>query len=57
VTNQNLVLPTDYAAWLVSLKQRIAGTRQRAALVVSRQPVEAQLQKQQALRTPGDERA
>lgn len=35
----DLVLPPDYADWLAGLKQRIAGTRQRAALAANRELV------------------
>jgi predicted nuclease of restriction endonuclease-like (RecB) superfamily len=39
MTNHEPALPTDYAAWLAGLKQRIAGAQQRAALAVNRELV------------------
>ena len=34
-----LVLPADYADWLISLKRRIAGARQRAVLVANKEQI------------------
>jgi len=34
-----LVLPTDYADWLISLKRRIAGARQRAILAANEEQI------------------
>jgi len=34
-----LVLPADYAAWLISLKRRIASARQRAVLIANEEQI------------------
>jgi len=35
MTKIDLALPADYADWLASLKQRIAGAQQRATVAVN----------------------
>ncbi|MDP2834433.1 MAG: PDDEXK nuclease domain-containing protein [Pseudomonadota bacterium] len=40
MTRYSLVLPADYAAWLVELKSRIAGARQRIALAANAEQIQ-----------------
>jgi hypothetical protein len=39
VENSILSLPPDYGEWLVSLQQRIQGTRQRAVMAVNEEQI------------------
>ena len=39
MSKKNTLLPTDYMEWLVSIKQRIAGARQRIALAANEEQI------------------
>lgn len=38
MTSSKFIIPADYAHWLSSLKTRISGAQQRAALAVNQAP-------------------
>jgi len=39
MTDSEFIIPRDYADWLVSLKSRITGARQRATLAINQELV------------------
>lgn len=39
ISRQSLVLPKDYAAWVISIKNRIAGARQKALLAANAEQI------------------